>query len=269
MVGPTAEDKVIIILVFVIPLLFLIAVFAYILRAKKRYRGALWSVRNTNVVFDGAASVAGLQIAFDGSPAGSLSVARVAIWNPGFNPLDLGKAGGCLHVEATAPDVRILEARTIQSNIDTTNLALRSGFDRQQIDLELPGLASSEGIVLQVVHTGVSGGDLQVTCDRLSISLKYRPPAALRLANSWRDRPVKPTAAYSLIGLAVVIWIVAFVTRFTWAGNPRLTHFFQQFWVVGAGITFIAEVAFQRSRSSSDGEPKVALPRELGSFFED
>jgi len=269
MVGPTVEDKVIIILAFVIPLLFVIAVLSYILWVRKRYRGAIWRVRNTNVVFDGAPSVAGLQVSFDGSPAESLSLARVVIWNPGLNPLDLGKAGGSLSIQGTAPDVRILEVRTLQTNITTAEMRPRSGFDRQHVNLEIPIVASREGVVLQVVHTGVSAGDLQVTCDRPGISLKYRPPASLRLAKSWRDRPVKPVTAYSVMGLAVVIWIVAFVTRFDWAGNPSVIHFLQQFWVIGAGIAFITEIALERSRSSSDGEPRVALPRELGSFFED
>lgn len=268
MVRPTPETEVIIVLAFVIPPLILIAIFAYFWRAHKRFRGLIWSVRNTNVVFDGASNVAGLRVFFEEARAETLSVARVALWNPGVKALDMSGIDGLLQIEGTTSGVRIVDARAVQASFDANEVRLRAGFDQRCVDLGLPNLHPQHGVVLQVVHTGISGADIQLASDRPDLTLKYRPPASLRLARSWRDRPFDPRTVYTMMAIVVVVWTIAFITRFHWAGNPRVIEIFHQFWILSLGVAFAIEVVFQRGRGSHDGEPKITMPRELDRFFE-
>lgn len=268
MVKPTPETEVIIVLAFVIPPLILIAIMSYFWRAHKRFRGLIWSVRNTNVVFDGESNIAGLRVFFDEARAETLSVARVAMWNPGVKRLDMSGIDGLLKIEGTTSDVRIVDTRTVQASSAENEVRLRTGFDQHCVDLGLPDLDPHHGVVLQVVHTGISGADIRIASARPDLALKYRPPASLRLARSWRDRPFNPRAVYATMALVVVIWTIAFVTRFHWAGNPRVIEIFHQFWILSLGVAFAVEVVFQRGRGSHDGEPRIPVPRELDRFFE-
>lgn len=268
MVKPTPATEVIIVLAFVIPPLILIAMMSYFWRAHKRFRGLIWSVRNTNVLFDGASTITGLRVFLDETRAETLSVTLVALWNPGIKRLDMSGIDGLLKIEGTTPKVHIVDTRTVQASFAENEVRLRDGFDQRFVDLGLPNLDPQQGAVLQVVHTGISSADIRIASDRPDLALKYRPPASLRLARSWRDKPFNPRAVYGTMALVVIAWTVAFITRFKWAGNPRVIEIFHEFWILSFGVAFALEVVFQRERSSHDGEPRVPVPRELDRFFE-
>jgi hypothetical protein len=257
--------------IFLVPILVLLAIFGRAYRIAAKARFAAWSMRNVNVVIGGHSPAKGLDVSFGDTSVETMSIARIALWNPRFQgaPVSMTTGNGSLRLESATPNVRILEARIIQSNVEPGESAhLHTSLNRQRVDITLPRLTYQQGAVLQVAHTGTTANDLQLTSDGSQIPLKFFPPDTVRLnrprgpkfLQNTRMRPIP------LTGFFVVTWIVAFVTRSFWLENQNVISAFHT-WDIVAFVAALSSFSFHR-HSRPTRKRNALLPASLNSFFE-
>lgn len=257
--------------IFVVPILVLLAIIGRAYRIATKTHFAAWSMRNVNVVTGGHSAVSGLDVSFADTPVQAMSIARIALWNPRFRgvPVSMTTGDGSLRIESATLDVRILEACIIQSNIEPgETVQLHTSLNRQRVDIAMPRLTYQQGTVLQVTHTGTTAHDLRLTGEESPIALKFFPPDAVRLNRPRGPKFLQNTRGKPLpmIGFFVVVWIGAYVTRGFWLENQSAINAFHAWDIVTLGAA-LSSFSFHR-HSRPTRKVRVLLPPALNSFFE-
>jgi hypothetical protein len=128
----------------------------------RKHRKPCYAVLANTLLRDPAARLPALDVRFSGTPIQSLTVARVAIWNAGREIL---RAADVARTDpftlATPDDVRILDARVIQSTSRPGEMTLKQ-VSESEVRIAFEYLEHCQGSVIEVIHTGTAAEDLAV-----------------------------------------------------------------------------------------------------------
>jgi hypothetical protein len=259
-------------LLSLVPLAMMLSTFFAAFMWRNRKRRMAWSIRNANVVQNGKAIAPGVDVSLADGSLESMSVARIALWNarlPTFTTDGrVSNNAGTLCISTSDPNVRILNAEAIQTNVDCGDVTVRLGFNKRDADVSLPPLASRQGAVFRVVHTGTSADDIRVTSDDHTTALRfYAPEAVVPAPKSIGNKPIRVTP-WRLFGLMIGIYVVMILVVIPLAHRFTIVGTFLDSWNLVGGFAAIASVAFHLRTRPNRMKNKVILPRELNSFFE-
>ena len=133
---------------------------AYIFYRSKK---PCWAVRN-NVLFEGYSSKIGeLDIRFNGEQVENLSISRIVFWNQGSETLDRQdiETVNPLRI-GTNEEIEILDVSVSLTNSSSSQFETELASDRKSVNLGFDYLDKGQGAIVQVIHTGTRGSDIQI-----------------------------------------------------------------------------------------------------------
>lgn len=169
-----------------------------------------YAVNHINLVEDLTSRLDGLSVGYKGSPVETLSVTKVALWNGGnetINGEDVS-GGDPLTVGVTG-EARLLDAKVVSESSLATQFHITPMPNGMRVTIGFDYLDHNDGAVVQLVHTGTSDREVQVTG---SIKGAGRPKER-------KDRPPWLRLTLLFIGvLAADVTLVAISGGAQWVG---------------------------------------------------
>lgn len=278
------------IVLFALTAMMPVAMYPFVTRRARRTRHVAWSVRNTPIVREGEPIAPGVRVSLH-QATGSLSVARVAIWNPVpyYTAFALAPSVPGLveyQVSGVRPDVQILDASLLEEFVSDGSVSVRAGFNHRQADIRMPPLEGQQGAVFQLTHTGSEAGDLRVTTDDPAIPIRFHAPGTVylntrsrsKLANYLSKRARARTSAgrvsfwrwyrQQLVLFGVMSAIALFIFFPLFSRFPTFGSLARG-WDVATPFVVIGSLVIHVRSQRKGLQSKVALPPELSSFLDD
>ena len=121
-----------------------------------------YSIRSMNLIEDRISSIDSLQMRYGGEAIRNLTVSEITFWNAGRDTIQHDDIP-----EADPPritvvgEARILRAVVLERSSEANQAMLQLLPDQQTVRIVFDYLDQNEGIVIQVLHTGLSEEDLE------------------------------------------------------------------------------------------------------------
>lgn len=141
---------------------FIFAIYTWVTGKRKKEISHIYSTYE--VVKAGKSIVPELQLLFQGKSIENLTITRYAIWNSGnevLNPSDIVDVKP-LTITSRSDNAHILDAKIVKQS-DDTNMFKIVKKDDKYIEIKFDYMDRRNGIILQVLHTGVAS-ELKVDC---------------------------------------------------------------------------------------------------------
>jgi hypothetical protein len=188
-----------------------IAILIYAL--SRRYKRIWYDIRSFALVERERSTVPGLQVTFEKKPVDALTISKACIWNSGNEALRHGDFAPTqpLLIEV-GNKAQILEASIVQTSSKSCQCEIeRAGGNSYAIKFDF--LDPSDGLVVQVAHTGTASEDVNVTGHIVGggkIS-RPRPLEILRPIKSVlpKSRSRKRVLAIWILGLGGIFMMVS------------------------------------------------------------
>jgi hypothetical protein len=138
-----------------------IAIVIYAL--SRRYKRIWYDVRSFALVERERSTVPGLEVTFEKKPVDALTISKACIWNSGNEALRYGDFAPTQRLLIEVGNkVQILEASIVQTSSKNCQCELeRAGGNSYAIKFDF--LDPSDGLVVQIAHTGAASKDVNVT----------------------------------------------------------------------------------------------------------
>jgi len=129
----------------------------------RRFKMPLFRVINMPVVGDKTKGIDGLLVNYNGANVSTFSVARFAIWNAGNEAINAGDLAPSdpLRIAASG-ETDILDARISYVKKKANNFRVSVDEDKKYVAVGFDYFHRSEGLVIEIYHTGASKNDLQI-----------------------------------------------------------------------------------------------------------
>ena len=141
---------------------FIFAIYTWFVGKKKKEISYVYSTYE--IIEMGNSVIPGLQLLYHGKDIADLTITRYAIWNSGnevLNSTDI-VATKQLSVICTKDTSKILDAKIVKQS-DETNLFTVTQKNDRCVEVTFDYVAKQDGIILQVLHTGIAT-DFKVDC---------------------------------------------------------------------------------------------------------
>ncbi len=126
-------------------------------RIGKKRRELCWSIDSTNLIKGYSSLFEKLEIQYEGQNIENLTVSKMAFWNSGNETIDGKDIAIPPHIFLTdKSDTRILDAKIMKTSTIGNNFELHREPDDPIIVLSFNYVDPQQGVVIQVVHNGVS-----------------------------------------------------------------------------------------------------------------
>lgn len=140
----------------------LISFFFYCL--SRRIRLPNYAIRTVNIIKEKAKKINGIQVTYREAPIENFSISRIALWNNGketINRADVASSDK-LRIESLG-EVKLLDAQIIYEKNTVNKFSLNlDEIQNQRILINFDYFDFSEGIILQVFHTGETGEEIEI-----------------------------------------------------------------------------------------------------------
>lgn len=129
----------------------------------RRYKRIWYDARSFTLVERERSTVPGLQVLFEKKPVDALTISKVCVCNSGKDPLRQGDLARLQPLRINVGNkMEILEASIIQTSSKNSGCTIeRRARNSYEIGFEF--LDPSNGLVVQLAHTGTASEDLSVT----------------------------------------------------------------------------------------------------------
>jgi hypothetical protein len=130
---------------------------------RARMKGPTWHARSNNLIQNFSSKVPGLEILFRNDKIDTLTVTRLAFWNRGMATIDRNDIAPADPVKIISTgDARLLNVEIIQTNNSASQVETSLDPDGKSALIAFDFLDHNQGVVVQIIHTGVSGDALTV-----------------------------------------------------------------------------------------------------------
>jgi hypothetical protein len=158
--------------------------------------------RSFGLVFGGVNKLPGMEIRYHGHGPSveNLTVSRIAIWNAGRGDVRKGDILGKENLRIVIdPKYVILASEVVQQKNAANCFEVRTTQeDQKTAKVHFDFVRSGEGVVVQVVHTGVGSKDLKVEGTL----------ADVKILPSWLPKSIDEGASLNLTGVAIFLLIL-------------------------------------------------------------
>ncbi len=207
-------------------------------RRSRRAKEPHWAIRSNNLVSSFTARFPQLEIRYGNDKVENLTVSKVLFWNHGTETIDSDDIAEADPVRIDVVDnVQILDVSLLVSNSAPTRFAVTP-----DARLTFDFLDKNQGGLLQVIHTGLSSGD---------ITLK----GTIKGARGIRLRNIKIRKTAQPVKMTISSWVTAFVitgSLVAIVGAAIANAFVKREWtpllVLASLIAFIVFDAVRNSR---------------------
>jgi hypothetical protein len=127
-----------------------------------RVKKPFYLINNNNLFRDNLALLNGLDILYNGNRVENLSISQVAFWNKGNEIIDNSDIVKTepLRIESKK-NIQILDSKIITENNPTNEFVLKP-IDMSRVEIQFDFIEKNDGVVIQVIHTGVDAESLVV-----------------------------------------------------------------------------------------------------------
>ena len=120
--------------------------------------------KSTNIISDTSTIIPGLEVLYKDVPQDNITITKLLYWNKGYEPIrsdDIPKNNPIRILPVS--NTKILSVELIYPRKEENRNNINTDFieDEQQVTLTFDYLDSQEGLIIQVLHNGKKGGDLQ------------------------------------------------------------------------------------------------------------
>ncbi|MGB8217597.1 MAG: hypothetical protein WCE94_09895 [Candidatus Methanoperedens sp.] len=157
-----ATNPWLIIIGFIITIISLLLAVIFYIKGKK-VKLPYYAVNSHNIVRDLVSRIDDLDILYHGEPIENLTATKIAFWNAGndtINGQDIARADPLTVIANEG--YKILDAKIV-SVINTANqFSITSPAGERSININFDYLDQNEGAIIQLLHTGKSGKDIEI-----------------------------------------------------------------------------------------------------------
>lgn len=149
-------------LIFLILAVLSILVSFYLYFKSKKRKIPIYLIKTFNLIRDRVNKIQEVKIIYSDKPIKNLSITKVAFWNKGnevINNTDIAPKEPIRIV--VTDDYEILNARIVFSKNEANNFSVKQTSDRKSVIIDFDYIFTSEGISLEIYHTGISGKDIK------------------------------------------------------------------------------------------------------------
>lgn len=127
----------------------------------KRVKLPYYAIRSANIVSDFGSWMKPLEMRYSSQLIENLTVTKMAFWNAGRDTIDhqdIARADPLtLHVKES---YKILDAKILSEKTPANKFSITTSPDQSSLTLEFDYIDKDEGAVIQLIHTGKSGEDI-------------------------------------------------------------------------------------------------------------
>jgi len=130
----------------------------------RRVKKPCWVITSNNLIAGFSAKLPKLEIKYLDQKVENLTSSKVVFWNAGRETIDGSDIADADPLRIIAiGDVKILDAKLLLTNNDSSNCLLATKPDATEVYLRFDFLDSGHGGVVQVIHTGRSSESIHLT----------------------------------------------------------------------------------------------------------
>lgn len=126
----------------------------------KRVKLPCYAVRSRNIVKDLVSKFDALETLYSGQTIENLTVTKILFWNAGRDTIHRGDIAVPLTVHVSE-SYKILDAKILSSKEPANKFSIDTSADQSSSILNLDYVDKDEGVVIQLIHTGRSGKDIE------------------------------------------------------------------------------------------------------------
>ena len=161
-------------------------------RRSQRSKEPTWAIRTTTLMEGYSAHLQNLEVLYKNSRVENLAVSRVAFWNSGAQTIYADDIAAANRLRFVVDDpVRILDIKTLANNNPSSQFEVGLDGDGMSAPVTFDYLDHGDGAVIQVVHTGTSSKDIDLTGD-----IKGSKPLRKRAIRVFRYLPLPTRASF-------------------------------------------------------------------------
>ena len=160
-----------------------------------------------------------LRVFYQGVNIENLTISKILFWNDGTETIDREDIETVNHLRILSSNgVELLDAKVLTTNNQSCQFTVNLSSDKTSALLSFDYLDKKQGAVIQIVHTGTSSKDLNVTGDikgAIAIKNKYTIPKWMNLFDRFSIRPRlrrRLTTLFAIVasGFYIVLGIIQF-----------------------------------------------------------
>lgn len=141
-----------------------LSIFLY--RRGQRLKKPCWSVTNTILIEGYSSSLEELGITYKNQKVENLSVGRIAFWNEGRETVDISDLTKTNPLRIQARNgINILDAKIVVQNNNSSAFSGIINEERTSAIIKFEYIDQNQGVVIQIVHTGVSSKAISIEGD--------------------------------------------------------------------------------------------------------
>lgn len=129
----------------------------------KKVKLPRYAIRSTNIVRDLSSKFGSLEMRYSGKSIENFTATKILFWNAGSDTIDNRDIASSdpitVHVKE---DYKILDSKILHEKNKANNFSITTYSDQSYILLEFDYIDKDEGAVIQLIHTGRSGKDIEV-----------------------------------------------------------------------------------------------------------
>lgn len=131
-------------------------------RKSRRTKEPCWDMRTHNLIAGYSARLSELEVSFSGKRVENLSISRIAFWNQGTETIHGTEIPPGSPLRIITKDARLLDAKILQKKHESCDFKVALLGDGTAALLTFGYCDNGQGVVLQIVHTGIGTEDLML-----------------------------------------------------------------------------------------------------------
>ncbi|AUM88309.1 hypothetical protein ACYJ2V_000215 [Clostridium botulinum] len=200
---------------FIITILSIILCIVFYYKGK-RIKSLKTVIRSINLFKDNGNKIDGLEILYSKSAVPNVTITKIAFWNNGNETIDGSDIANRDPLTIKIKDeFTILESKMIYEKNKSNNIQLRNIEDGKIIEVKFDYLDNKEGGVVQILHTGNSSSEIEVSgtikgLGKINIKSRTKKKKHLILKYIYDDNVIN----YILIILGIFFFIIGILSSF-------------------------------------------------------
>jgi len=156
------ENRWLNLIFFILTVLSIIVSF-YLYFKNKRKKILVYFVKTFNLIKDRVNKVQEIKIIYLDNPIKNLSITKISLWNKGNEIINKTDIAPIDPIRIVVDDeYEILNANIIFTKKEANNFSITITPDKKSVVVDFDYIYTTEGISLEIYHTGVSGKDIKL-----------------------------------------------------------------------------------------------------------
>lgn len=199
-----------------------------------------YSIKSVNVISDYATKFENLTVAYKDEKVENFTVSKILFFNRGRETITKEDVDTISPLKISSETCNILDASILQVNKVSNNFKIDLDRENNHIFITFDYLDKNQGVVIQIVHNGLSSDDLLIEGDIKGVQkLVQSSPESLEKNTRWTSTDTK--AFLLAIFFSIIWWLgLNYWSSLGNSDNSFINFFGIVIIIVGVFSTFVA-----------------------------